>query len=67
MNTKSIVFAAIAAMTLSACVDRGIDPVSAEVRNGPQTQSPSANAPRGKLPTDTGDATAVIIINDSAT
>ncbi len=32
-----------------------------DVRNGPQTQSPIADAPGGKLPSGTGGVTRVII------
>ena len=70
MTKMTILGAAIAAMTLTACGQNNVDPLNAVVRNGPQTQSPIADAPNGKLPTGGanagGSAATPVIIDDSA-
>ncbi|MFT5064818.1 MAG: hypothetical protein ACJAXK_000455 [Yoonia sp.] len=68
MKTTTILFGAIAAMTLTACGNNSFDINDFDVRGGPQTQSPIADAPGGKLPA--GDATigaTAVIIDDSMT
>ena len=67
---KSVLFAAAAAVALSACARNEIDPANVIIRNGPQTQSPWADAPNGKLPeagaTVSAAAPTPVIIDDSA-
>jgi hypothetical protein len=64
MKSMTLMFAA-AAVTLSACSQGELDISQADVRNGPQTVSPWADAPNGKLPDST--AATPVIIDDSAT
>lgn len=82
MTKITFIGAAIAAIALTACGQNEIDPRDAVVRNGPQIQSPIADAPFGKLPDGgpavgspngvpvvTGGASATatpVIIDDSA-
>jgi len=63
---KSVIFAAAAAVALSACSQNKIDAANAVVRQGPQTQNPWADAPGGKLPTGDAGATPVIIDDSGA-
>ncbi|MFT5630839.1 MAG: hypothetical protein ACI9HB_002010 [Gammaproteobacteria bacterium] len=68
MTTKTILFTAIAAMALTACGRNNFDINDYAVRTRPQTQSPIADAPNGKLPNGgpaIGGSVAIpVIIND---
>ncbi len=66
---KTTIFAAVAAMTLTACGTNDFDINDAVVRQGPQTQSPIADAPGGKLPEGGASASTstTVVIDDSGT
>ncbi len=65
MTKLTLTVSILGLVALGACSPK-IDPSTAPVRNGPQVQNPYADAPGGKLPSGSSNATPVIIDDTGA-
>lgn len=62
MTKLKIAITLVGILAVAGCTT---DREPSTVRNGPQAENPYADAPGGKMPTTTGDAIPVVVIDDS--